>query len=106
MFKGIRDWKLKLRYGKIKTPYKHFTVLADGIIEDENAEYLTSLGPAVMGLKVWSLDQDEASEVARVIGRNIGFNANGKIEIYTTDPEQPPSDKPSAYGVNFTPYDN
>jgi hypothetical protein len=28
----IKDWKLKLRYGKIKIDFKHFTVLTDGIV--------------------------------------------------------------------------
>ena len=32
---GISDWKLKLRYGKLKTPFSHFTVLADGKVIKE-----------------------------------------------------------------------
>ena len=29
-----RDWKLKLRYGKSKTPFRHFTLVAEGMAED------------------------------------------------------------------------
>ncbi len=27
-----KDWKLKLRYGKLQTPYQHFTLIAKGIV--------------------------------------------------------------------------
>ena len=33
------DWKLKLRYGKLKTPYKHFTVFAEGCMEEESSVF-------------------------------------------------------------------
>ena len=29
-----KNWKLKLRYGKLKTPFQHFTLIADGIVGD------------------------------------------------------------------------
>jgi len=26
-----KNWKLKLRFGLLRTPYKHFTVVAEGV---------------------------------------------------------------------------
>ena len=98
------DWKLKLRYGRLKTDFKHFTVLSDGMIEVPNSEFETAIGPSIMGLKVWVTDIEEVEDIVRAVGRNLGFNANGEIQIYESEPEQPPSKNPSAYGANFTAY--
>ena len=35
-----KDWKLKLRYGKTKTSFKHYTVLANGIVRDLSSDKL------------------------------------------------------------------
>lgn len=31
---NLKDWKLKLRYGKETTPFRHFTVLANGVVDE------------------------------------------------------------------------
>jgi hypothetical protein len=49
-----KDWKLKLRYGKLKTQYKHFTALAEGIVEGELRHgYECPPGNAWMGIKTF-----------------------------------------------------
>lgn len=99
-----KDWKLKLRYGKIKTPYKHFTVLAEGIAEESIEEFLCPAGNAFIGMKVWATDTDEAIDMIQVIGNDIGFTVTGKIYVYDTQPEQPPTENPHGYDIKFTPF--
>ena len=98
------DWKLKLRYGKTTTPYSHFTLFADGQATQENSDYSIMPGPYIMALKVWATDHSEATNMIIEIGGMLKFRVTGKIEIFTSEPEQPPGDNPSAYGANFTAY--
>jgi hypothetical protein len=99
------NWKLKLRYGKEATPYKHFIAIGDGLVEDLANGFECRKGPAIMAIKTWATDADESADMLRVIGSQIGFEATGGIEIYETEPEQPPKDNPFGYDINFTPYD-
>jgi hypothetical protein len=98
-------WKLKLRYGKETTQYIHFTVLADGVVGDLVDGYECRKGLAIMAIKTWANDAEQSVDMLRVIGRQIGFEATGEIQIYETEPEQPPKDDPFGYDINFTPYD-
>ena len=100
-----RNWKLKLRYGKETTPYQHFTAIGDGVVGGLIEGFECRKGPAVMAIKMWATDSDESADMLRKIGEQIGFDATGKIEIYDTDPEQPPKENPFGYDINFTPYD-
>ncbi len=100
-----KDWKLKLRYGKIKTPYKHYTAIGDGVVEELSDGYECSEGNAVMSIKTWATDTEESADMLRVIGNQIGFKASGKVEIYVTEAELPPKDNPFGYDIKFTPYD-
>ena len=120
MFERIKDWKLKLRYGKLKTQYKHYTVIADGIVGELANGYYTFIPEngapkrmhsdecpkcrAVMSVKTWVLDADQAIDITKNIGQQIGFSVDGKIEVYTTPPEQQPVDEPYGYDIRFTPY--
>ena len=99
------DWKLKLRYGKIKTPYQHFTLIAEGKRDIPSEEYACPAGPAFMGIKTWASSHDEAYDMVRVIGKQLGFTVTGRIMLYYTEPEEPPRDNPYGYGTNFTPFD-
>ena len=100
-----KNWKLKLRYGKIKTPFQHYTVLADGIVEELADGFECPPGRAWMGMKTWSSSTDESIDMIRVIGEQIGFKITGKIYVYdNTEPSQPPRDDPYGYDINFTPY--
>jgi hypothetical protein len=100
-----KDWKLKLRYGKLKTPYKHYTLIAPVIINEFIEDFEAKPGHAYLGMKIWASDYDEAVEIIENIGIQTGYQINGKIEIYDTPPEQPPADHPNAYGINFSYYE-
>jgi len=100
-----RNWKLRLRYGKWKTPFTHFTTISDGIVEDLAHGFACRSGPAIMGMKLWAETQTEAIEMTRAIGRKIGFRVTGRIQLYTTEPDEPPREQPYAYGVNFHAYE-
>ncbi|MEO1476895.1 MAG: hypothetical protein AAFS13_10995 [Pseudomonadota bacterium] len=99
-----KDWKLKLRYGQLTTPYSHYTLLADGYAEIANPDYNLEVGHCIMGLNVWATDQTEAYDVIQSVGNQLGFRITGKVELYETDAKRPPGENPSAYGANFTPY--
>ncbi len=99
-----RNWKLELRYGRMVTPYKHFTAIADGVVGELQDGFECRPGPAVMSIKTWATDADESAHMARIIGQQIGFSATGKIEIYETEAEQPPGENPHGYDINFVPY--
>ncbi len=100
-----KNWKLKLRYGKEITPYKHFTAIGDGIVGDLADGFECRKGSAFMSIKTWAADSNESADMLRVIGSQIGFEASGEIKIYETDPEQPPKENPFGYDIKFTAYD-
>jgi len=100
-----KDWKLRLRYGKISTPYQHYTLIANGIVASELVEGFTCpKGNAFMGMKVWAESIDDSIEMIQSIGNQIGFEVTGKIEVFKTEPEQPPEEKPFGYDITFTPF--
>ena len=105
MTEEIEDWKLKLRYGKLKTQYKHFTVLADGVVGELKDGFQCRRGRAWMAMKTWAQDADQSADMIKVIGDRLGFTVDGRILIYNTGPEEPPKENPFGYGINFTPYD-
>lgn len=98
-------WKLKLRYGKETTQYTHYTVLAEGICGEMIDGFTCPKGNAIMGIKVWATDIDEPSHMVKSIGSQIGFDVTGKIQIYETEPEEPPRENPHGYDIQFTPYE-
>ena len=100
-----KDWKLKLRYGKLSTPYQHFTVLANGIVGELIEGFECRPGKAYMAMKTWASSVDESAEMIQVIGEQIGFTVTGKIEVFDTEPVEPPEDKPHGYDIQFTAYD-
>ncbi len=104
MNEGEKDWKLKLRYGKLTTPFHHFTVLADGIAGELTGGFDYRPGRAWMAMKVWATDSDESMDMIRVIGEQIGFTVDGRIYVYVTEPEKPPGERPHGYDIKFTPY--
>ncbi|MFV7785133.1 hypothetical protein ACNPKB_13640 [Shewanella marisflavi] len=100
-----KDWKLKLRYGKETTPYSHFTVLADGIVGELKDGFKCEAGSAWMSMKTWAVDSGQSADMIQVIGQQIGFEVTGDVEVYETEPEVPPKEKPFGYDIKFTPYD-
>jgi hypothetical protein len=93
------DWKLKLRYGKLKTPFQHFTVLVDGLLAQQSTS-----SRAIMGVRIWAQDAEAAEEIVRDYATRVGFKPDGKSWVYDTEPEEPPSDQPSVYGCVFERY--
>ncbi|MCG8600544.1 MAG: hypothetical protein MI807_10415 [Verrucomicrobiales bacterium] len=100
----IPDWKLKLRYGQITTDLQHLTALAEGRMVKPDNDFACPVGPAWMAMKTWAADTDESADMIRVIGNQIGFEVTGKVEIFATEPERPPTEKPTGYDINFTPF--
>lgn len=98
------DWKLKLRYGKLKTPFQHFTVMADGEVGELRDGFECRPGRAWMTMKTWATDSEESMEMIRVIGEQIGFAVDGRVLVYDTEPEQPPRENPHGYDITFAPY--
>ena len=104
MAEEIKNWKLKLRYGILKTDLKHFTVIADGIAGQLEHGFECRPGRAIMAMKVWAADVAEADDMIRSIGSDIGFEVDGRVRVYTTEPKQPPGDGPHGYDILFKPY--
>ncbi len=99
-----KSWKLKLRYGLTATPFSHYTAIAEGIVGDLSDGFTCRPGSAFMGMKTWASSPDECAEMVRVIGNQIGFTVTGRIQVYETEPVQPPTDKPLGYDITFTPF--
>jgi len=96
-----KNWKLKLRYGKLKTPYQHYTVIVPVAIN----EYIDAQpGTAYAGINMWATDTNEATDIVVSLGKQAGFLITGKIEVYKTDPVQAPEENAYAYDINFTYY--
>lgn len=58
-----------------------------------------------MGMKVWATDNEESADMIELIGKQIGFTISGKIEVFDTEPVNPPKEKPYGYDITFTPYE-
>ena len=99
-----KSWKVKLRYGLLKTPYSHFTVLADGVAVALDAAFQCPPGPAFMSMKCWCSSSEEAIDMTRVIGGHVGYRTEGRVQVYDTEPEQAPREAPHGYDIGFTAY--
>ena len=99
------EWKRQYQRGALVTPYKHYSVIADGVAGQRTEEFGARPGPAFLGMKVWASSTAEAAHMARLFANRSGFALQGKIEVYVTEPTEPPREKPHADGVKFTPYD-
>jgi hypothetical protein len=101
-----KNWKLKLKYGKLETPYKHYTLFADGQNINLSEEFDCPKGFAIMSIKTWCESTEQAADLISYVSEQIGFEIKDKIEIYETDPQEPPKEKPFGYDIRFTPYEN
>lgn len=98
------DWKSDLRHGRLRTPYRHFTIFADGHAERVLVDYQCPRGRAWMSVMTWATDEEESINMIRVVGEHIGFEIDGQIEVKDAEPEQPPHEAPYLYAIEFTPY--
>ena len=101
-----KDWKLKLRYGKIKTPYQHFTAIAQGVVVTSDNSLQCPAGPAMITIRTWATDAAQSAQIIQFFGSELGYEITEDIQIYETDPERPPKDQPYGYGINVTPFEN
>ena len=101
-----KDWKLKLRYGKMKTPYQHFTAIAEGVVVAPDNSLQCPTGPAIITMRTWATDPAQSAQILQSLGDELGYEITGDIQIYETDPERPPKENPYGYGLNFTPIEN
>ena len=74
-----RDWKLKLRYGRSTTPFRHYTVIAEGTVGQLAEGFSCPPGGAFMAMKTWASSTDESADMVTVIGREVGFTVTGDI---------------------------
>jgi hypothetical protein len=61
-------------------------------------------GPAYLGIKIWATSMEESADVFSAIASEIGFNITGNIDIFTSEPKQPPQENPYGYDINLTPF--
>jgi len=47
-----KDWKLKLRYSKAKTPYHHYTIIGPVVVKKHIDELKAAPGKAYAGIKL------------------------------------------------------
>lgn len=100
-----KNWKLRLRYGQLKTEYKHYTAIAEGIAGELVEGFSCPPGNAFMAMKTWAASPDESADMVRVIGAEIGFRVTGRTQVYETEPAQPPRANPFGYDIIFTPFE-
>lgn len=100
------NWKLKLKYGKLKTDFIHYTVLADASCCKVNAKYNCPDGPAWASMKMWSKNEKECADMIKYFGNKMGFICLGDIQIHISEPVKPPKKKPFGYDLKFNPYKN
>jgi hypothetical protein len=100
-----KNWKLELRYGRRTTPFAHYSGIAEGEVGELADGFSCRSGPAFMGMKMWASSTEEAVDMVRAIGAEIGFTTTGRIYIYETDPAEPPGENPRGYDITFTPFE-
>ena len=99
------DWKLKLRHGKLKTPFCHYTVIAEVRVGQFMEGYSCPPGSAFIAMCMWAESVDDAAQMMGTFGDRIGFLVTGRMQIYDSEPAQPPRDIPYGYGIDFQPID-
>jgi hypothetical protein len=98
------DWKLLYQNGTLNTRFKHYSVIADGVAGRAAEEFRGKPGPAFLGMKVWASSSEEAAHMFRLFAERTSFTIKGKVDVYDTEPSEPPRDEPHAYGIKFTSY--
>jgi hypothetical protein len=94
-----------LRYGRLETPYEHFTVLADVRVIEGDADLGSQVGLAWLSMKVWALSADAAADLIGAIAPQMGAEVHGSVDVYSSEPVEPPRDEPFAYDPNFVAYE-
>jgi hypothetical protein len=98
------DWKVQFRDGKLKTPFRHYTAMVEGIVVELSMGFKCRPGYAFMVMKVWASSPDEAMDLVKTMCEQVGFDWRGQIHVFVTDPALPPKKHPYGYDVDFTPF--
>ncbi len=104
MKKILKKLKYRLLYGRVKSDFVHVSIIAGCIVGNLPCSYKCPPGKAYLAMKAWVKDFDSSADLLSVLGRDIGFRVEGKIEIYKTYPDSPPKEYPYGYDINFVPY--
>jgi hypothetical protein len=64
----------------------------------------TEVGPAWLAIKVWARSSDDAADLVRAIAPQLGAEVQGRVDVYSAEPVQPPGVGPLAYDPAFTSY--
>lgn len=75
--------------GKLKTPFKHFTAIANEEVVEIVKDFDYKLGKAYMGMKTRASSAVESADMIKVIGKQIRFNVTGNIQVYETESKEP-----------------
>lgn len=86
------------------TTLSQFTVTADGVVGELREGFQCHPGHAVIAMKAWAADADEAARMVCVLGAHTGFAVGDEREVYSTEPSAPAGAQPHGYDVAFTPY--
>jgi hypothetical protein len=97
--------RLRLRYGPLGTLRRHYTAIAEGVVQTLAEGFPCRPGSAYMGINLWASSLEQSVDMVRVIGRRIGFAVTGTVQVYETEPHEPATDSARGYGITFTPFD-
>jgi hypothetical protein len=100
------DWKHQFLSGRLKTSFRHFTAIVEGIAGELAGGYTCRPGHAFMTMKAWALSPDDAIDMVQAVGGGVGFVTTGHIHVFGTEPELPPKDQAFGYDLDFTPFLN
>src|SRR5262249_54622600 len=67
------------------TKFQHCTIISEDVVENLVEGFMCPAGPAFMAMEAWASSVDEAADMARSIGNDIGFTVTGRIYVYKTD---------------------
>lgn len=98
------DWQALYKSGKLSTPYSHYSTITDGVASPKSEEFGAIQGHAILGMMLWASSPEEAAHMTRLFAERANFSIEGKIEVYGSEPSEPPRHEPHAYGIKFTPF--
>ena len=97
----------KFKRKQKNTTFQHYTVIIDGVAQNDLLDFDCPKGCAWMSVKVWAENLDMAIDMACYLSDKIGFkisDANDAIRVFESEAQQPPREKPFGYDIRFTPY--
>jgi hypothetical protein len=93
-------WRLKLRYGRLKTAFSHHAILMDGVPDAAVQSDMRGF----FAISIWAPSSDEAIAMARCAAETMGFRPDGRTYVYAAEPREPPLARPHGYGVTISRY--